>query len=131
TVAANAVRHSDTAGIVLANVTATQLIENAIDSNTGDGITIKPGAASTQIHDNNITHNGVGLGNESGAGTLDATVNWWASQTGPSGVFTGIGDRIVDRVAGGTTAFIEYLCGPFPGGFASVQGVCSTEAAEL
>ncbi len=132
TIAANTITGSATAGIVLTNMGAgTQIIENAIDGNTGDGITIKVGAAGTQIHDNNITHNGVGLGNESGAGTVDATLNWWASQTGPSGVFTGHGDTIEDRVTGGTTSFIEFLCGPFPQGFASVLGVCSTETAEL
>ncbi len=134
TFAANTVRGSATAGIVLANVPgggAMQVIENAIDANTGDGITIKPGADGAAIHDNNITHNGVGLGNESGAGTLDATRNWWASQTGPSGTFTGHGDSIVDRVSGGTTAFIEFLCAPFPQGFPSTLGVCSIETAEL
>jgi cysteine-rich repeat protein len=134
TVSANTVQNSATAGITLANVPgagATQVIENTIDHSAGDGVTIKPGASGALVQYNNITHNGVGLGNESGAGTLDATLNWWASQSGPSGLFTGHGDSIVNRVNGTTTQFIEFLCKPFPGGFPSVLGVCSTEVAEL
>jgi hypothetical protein len=61
---------------------------------------------------------------------LDATENWWRSQSGPSGVFTGVGDSIVNRSAA-TTAFIEFLCRPFPQGFPSVLGVCGVETSEL
>ena len=134
TVAANTIDSSTNSGIVLANVPgggATQVIENNISNNNGDGITVKPGADGVAIHDNNITDNEVGLGNESGSGTLDATLNWWDSQSGPSGLFTGVGDSIVNRGSGATTEFIEFLCKPFPQGFPSIQGVCSTETAEL
>jgi cysteine-rich repeat protein len=134
TVSANIVQNAAAAAVVIANAPgagATQIIENTIDHSGGDGITVKAGADGTIIQNNNITHNAIGLANESGAGTLDATSNWWASQTGPSGLFTGHGDRIVNRVSGGTTQFIEFLCKPFPGGFPSVLGVCSTEVAEL
>ena len=99
TVAANTIDSSTNSGIVLANVPgggATQVIENNISNNNGDGITVKPGADGVAIHDNNITDNEVGLGNESGSGTLDATLNWWDSQSGPSGLFTGVGDSIVN-----------------------------------
>ncbi|MBX3025397.1 right-handed parallel beta-helix repeat-containing protein [bacterium] len=132
TIAANTIANSNTSGLVLAAMSAgSQVIENAIANNSGDGITIRPGAEVTAIHDNNITHNEVGLGNESGAGTLDASLNWWRSQTGPSGLYTGIGDRIVNRVGGASTTFLEFLCKPFPQGFPSIQGVCSTETAEV
>ena len=46
-------------------------------------------------------------------------------------MFTGVGDTIVDRDAGADDAFIEFLCKPFPQGFPSILGVCSTETAEL
>lgn len=134
TVAANRIHNSTTSGLVLANVPgggATQVIENNIADNNGDGITVKPGADGVQIHDNNITDNAVGLGNESTSGTLDATLNWWDSQSGPSGVFAGNGDSIVNRGSGADTEFIEFLCKPFPQGFPSILGICSTETAEL
>jgi len=132
-VAANTIQDSTSAGIVLASLAgggATKVIENSIDSNAGDGITVETGADGVAIHSNNITHNGTGLGNEASAGALDATLNWWASQTGPSGLFTGHGDSIVNRSTG-TTVFIEFLCAPFPEGFPSTLGVCSTETADL
>lgn len=132
TVAANTIANSGSAGLVLAAMTAgSQVIENNIADNGGDGITVKAGAEDTAIHDNNITDNEIGLGNESGGGLLDATLNWWDSQTGPSGIFTGVGDTIENRGSGSNTAFIEFLCKPFPQGFPSVLGVCSTETAEL
>jgi cysteine-rich repeat protein len=133
TIAANTIQNSVNAGVMLADVPgggATQVIENEITNNLGDGITIKNGAAGTAIHDNNITHNATGLGNEADDGALDATMNWWASQSGPSGLFTGHGDSIVNRSTG-STDFIEFLCDRFPQGFPSVLGVCSTEVAEL
>src|SRR6185436_5872903 len=55
---------------------------------------------------------------------LDATLNWWGSNTGPSGVYGGSGDKIENR-SGATTLFIEFLCGPCPIGVASVNGVCT------
>lgn len=134
TVAANSIHDSTNSGLVLASVPgggATQVIENNIANNNGDGITVKPGADGTQIHDNNITDNEVGLGNEAQSGTVDATLNWWDSQSGPSGLFTGSGDSIVNRGSGANTEFIEFLCKPFPQGFPSIMGVCSTETAEL
>ncbi|MEO8601580.1 MAG: right-handed parallel beta-helix repeat-containing protein [bacterium] len=133
TLAANTIATSGGAGLVLANVPgagATQVIENVIRDNEGDGITVGVGADGVRIHDNNIADNEVGLNNVSGAGTLDATLNWWDSQSGPSGLFTGHGDSIVNG-AGSTTEFIEFLCKPFPQGFASVLGMCSVETAEL
>jgi nitrous oxidase accessory protein NosD len=131
TVAANTVRQAVGTGVAVSNIPpGSQLVENEIDSNGGDGIRIGAGAAGANVENNNITNNGVGLGNEAASGSLDATLNWWGSQTGPSGVFTGDGDIIVDR-SGSTTQFVEFLCRPFPEGFASFEGVCSIETPEL
>lgn len=131
TVAANAIRRSAGNGIVVGNVAdGTSIVENDVEANAGDGIRILPGAAGAVVRNNNITDNGVGLGNEAAMGSLDARLNWWDSQTGPSGLFTGVGDSIENRAAG-TTQFIEFLCRPFPEGFASVDGLCSIETAEL
>jgi len=87
-VAANTIRQSAAAGLSLAVMPGSgisQVVENTIDQNVGDGITVEPGADGVAIHDNNITDNGVGLGNNT-AGTVDARENWWDSQSGPSGV---------------------------------------------
>ena len=134
TVAANTIHGSAATGIVLANVPgggATQVIENTIANNVGDGITVKPGADGTAIHNNNITHNGVGLGNES---TLrharrDAQLVGLADRSQRSVHRRRRRDRQPRRRR--DTAFIEFLCKPFPQGFPSIMGVCSTETAEL
>ncbi len=131
TIAANTITGSAAAGVVLSNVgVGSTLVENDIDSNVGDGIRIESGAVDARVENNNIENNGVGLANEAGAGVLDATLNWWNSQTGPSGVFAGVGDSIENR-SGATTDFVEFLCRRFPEGFASVDGICSVETAEL
>jgi hypothetical protein len=125
---AGIVELSGTAGVVVD--ATTQVLENNIRDNVGDGITILDGADGTRVLNNNIERNGVGLGNEASSGTLDATENWWGSQTGPSGLFTGTGDLIVNRSTG-STEFIEFLCKPFPIGFPSENGICGVETAEL
>jgi cysteine-rich repeat protein len=131
TIAANTVRGSGASGVVVSGLpNGSQMVENTIDANVGDGVTVGAGADGVNIENNNITGNGVGLGNEAAAGTLDATLNWWSSQTGPGGLFAGNGDTVVNR-GGAATDFIEFLCRPFPEGFASVDGVCSVETAEL
>jgi hypothetical protein len=131
TFAANTVQGSAATGVRVATAPlGMQILENKIDSNTGDGITVGAAGIAVRIRDNNITANGVGLGNEATSGVLDATQNWWGSQSGPSGVFTGVGDSIANR-SGATTAFIEFLCRPFPEGFPSVLGICGVETAEL
>ena len=131
TIAANTVRGSAASGIAVYNLPdGSQMVENVIDANAGDGVTVGVGAVGVNVENNNITGNGVGIANEAAGGTLDATLNWWASQTGPSGLFAGNGDLIVDR-GGADTDFVEFLCRPFPEGFASVDGVCSIETAEL
>jgi hypothetical protein len=125
---AGIVELSGTAGVVVD--ATTQVLENNVRDNVGDGITILDGADGTRVLNNNIEGNGVGLGNESSGGSLDATENWWGSQTGPSGLFTGTGDLIVNRSTG-LTEFIEFLCKPFPIGFPSENGICGIESAEL
>jgi cysteine-rich repeat protein len=137
-VAANEIQGSAGAAIVLEEVEAgTQVIENQIggkqspaEGNATYGIRVREGAQGTLIENNNIEGNGVaGLFNEA-SGTTDARLNWWGSQSGPSGVFGGVGDEIVNA-GGGTTLFIEFLCKPFPQGFPSIEGICSIDTAEI
>jgi hypothetical protein len=130
-VAGCSIERSGTTGIVVETAGAgTQVVENEIRNNIGDGITIKVGGETARVQNNNIGDNGVGLGNEAASGAVDATENWWDSQTGPSGLYTGVGDSIVNR-SGALTTFIEFLCKPFPQGFPSVSGICSGETSEL
>jgi hypothetical protein len=102
-------------------------------------VTVLAGGVGALVYNNNIEGNGVGLGNEVSAGVLQAVLNWWGSRTGPSGVSwldptglttTGTGDAIANRGAA-TTQFVEFLCGPAPGGTASEGGACSVEQPEL
>jgi hypothetical protein len=73
----------------------------------------------------------VGLLNE-GSGEVDATENWWGSKLGPTEASfpAGIGDAIINS-GGGSTAFIEFLCKPFPDGFPSQTGLCGIETIQL
>ncbi|MGH3642634.1 MAG: hypothetical protein ACRDUX_26825, partial [Mycobacterium sp.] len=119
------IERSGESGIVVDGATVVQ--ENNILDNTGDGVTVAPGGAASVIFNNNIVGNAVGLGNDAASGAVDADENWWGSRTGPSGVFTGAGDSIVNRSTA-TTTFIEYLCGPAPAGFPSEGGVCDEDS---
>ncbi len=129
----NQVQGSATAGIVVGALDAgSRIEENNILGNTGDGITILAGALPPRVLQNNIVGNGVGLGNEAPETPVNATLNWWGSQGGPhhaSQAMAGPGDTIEERNGGLGTSFVEFLCGPAPGGFPSVLGVCN--AGEL
>ncbi len=117
-------------GIRLAGITAGTvaplLVENGIRNNSGDGLLIDVGAETVRVVQNNIEGNGQGLVNQAPGGVLDATINWWGSQTGPFHATerpTGMGDSI-DDTSGFDTLFVEFLCAPSPAGFPSVGGEC-------
>lgn len=128
---AGTVQRSGATGVVAE--AKTKILENNIRDNVGDGVTILEGAQETVVRNNNIERNGFGLGNEASTGSVDARENWWGSQTGPFHATErpdGLGNEVVER-AGGDTTFVEFLCKPFPVGFPSVEGVCTTETAEI
>jgi cysteine-rich repeat protein len=131
----NTIENSDEAGLIVGDVASdAEVAENNIRNNDTDGIIILAGAAGTRVVQNNIEGNGVGLANEAPEGVVDATLNWWGSQTGPFHVIdrpAGLGDEFLERAGGLDTDFIEFLCQPAPGGFPSVLGVCSTEPSEV
>ncbi|MGH7785449.1 MAG: NosD domain-containing protein [Candidatus Binatia bacterium] len=126
--ALNTIENSAAAGVVLANLQpGTQCLENNIRDSVTDGLVIKPGAAGVRVLQNNIEGNAIGLANEAPEGTVDATLNWWGSQSGPLHTIdfpTGTGDQIVERFGGLDTLFIEFLCAPAPAGFPSVLAMC-------
>jgi cysteine-rich repeat protein len=134
-IAQNTIEAASVQGVRVADLTpgapANQLIENEIRNNAV-GIQVNAGGESLRILQNNITGNTVGLQNEAPGGVVDATLNWWESQTGPFHAIErplGLGDSIVD-VLGFDTAFIEFLCAPAPGGFPSVAGLCDDAEPE-
>lgn len=114
-------------GLVLASMPSGGLVEeNNINNSANSGILVLPGAASVRIRQNNIVGNGVGLTNQAPEGTLNATLNWWGSQTGPFHAIdrpSGVGDEVIE-IGGLDTTFIEFLCAPAPGGFPSENGEC-------
>ena len=125
----NTIESSAAAGVILASLPAgTQFLENNVRDNATDGIIMKPGTAGVRVLTNNIEDNGgVGLANEAPGGTVDATLNWWGSLTGPFHAVdrpAGTGDEILERLGGLDTSFVEFLCAPAPAGFPSVLGVC-------
>src|SRR5690606_34845156 len=65
-----------------ANGDGNQLLENEIRNST-IGVFVGTGGESLRVLMNNITGNGVGLENDAPDGPLDATLNWWGSNTGP------------------------------------------------
>lgn len=127
-IALNEIENGSAAGVVLGNlVPGTQFLENAVRNNATDGLLILPGAAGVRVLTNNIEGNGVGLANEAPEGTVDATLNWWGSQTGPFHAVdrpAGLGDQVLERLGGLDTTFVEFLCSPAPAGFPSVLGLC-------
>jgi len=126
-VIANTVSGGAQAGIVLADLPlGARIADNQILNNGGDGVTVLAGAASARITQNNFIGNGIGLGNEAPEAPVDATLNWWQSQTGPFHAVErpgGLGQTIEER-GGDATTFVEFLCGPAPAGFPSVNGDC-------
>ena len=124
----NTVDGSAAHGLVVADIASGPVIrENNISNNTNNGIVMLPGTAGVRVLQNNITGNGIGLSNEATEGVVNATLNWWGSQTGPLHATDrplGLGDEIVEINGGIDTDFIEFLCAPAPGGFPSVAGVC-------
>ncbi len=128
TIALNTIEGSAQDGVVLGTIEpGTQFLENAVRDNAGDGIVLEPGAAGVRVLSNNIEGNGIGLANEAPEGSVDATLNWWGSQTGPFHAVdrpAGLGDTIVERAGGIDTTFIEFLCAPAPAGFPSLLGQC-------
>ncbi len=125
---ANLVDGSAGDGVVVESVaTDARIEENNIRNSTGSGILVLPGAAGTRVRQNNIENNGTGLTNQAPEGVVEATLNWWGSQGGPFHVTdlpTGVGNAVVESGSGLDTDFIEFLCGPAPGGFPSVNALC-------
>lgn len=112
-------------GALVGGMPADQMIENDVRNNA-TGIRVDAGGEVLRILQNNITGNGIGLDNVAPAAAVDATLNWWGSQTGPFHPTkrpSGLGDSVADATAF-DTFFVEFLCGPAPGGFPSVGGVC-------
>lgn len=128
TIALNTIDGSAQDGVVLGALpVATQFLENNVRNNAGDGLVIEPGAAGVRVVTNNIEGNGIGLANEAPEGVVDATLNWWGSQTGPFHAVdrpAGLGDTVVERAGGLDTTFVEFLCAPAPAGFPSFLGQC-------
>ena len=80
----NTIDGSAADGLSVADVPAgTMVAENNVRNSAGDGIVVLPGAAGVRILQNNIEGNAVGLRNQAPGGVVDATLNWWGSQTGP------------------------------------------------
>lgn len=127
-IAQNSVDGSSQAGVILADlVPGTQFVENNVRNSATDGIVIQPGAGGVRVIQNNIEDNGIGLANEAPEAVIDATLNWWGSQTGPFHATdrpAGLGDQIIERLGGLDTSFVEFLCAPAPAGLPSVAGMC-------
>jgi len=83
------------------------ILDNIIQGNTYSGIYCIEGSR-VQIHFNNIFQNSAGVHNCGGA-VLNATLNWWGSETGPSGVGAGSGDTVSENVS-----YSPWLTSPNP-----------------
>ena len=99
---------------------------NTINNSATAGIWLASGARGVALNQNNMTDNATGLRNEATAPAIDATENWWGSDTGPFNTIdrpAGTGDEIVNG-AGAATSFIEYLCDEAPTTAVSSNGRC-------
>jgi hypothetical protein len=131
-VAQNTVEGNGGDGILVADIAPSAppalIAENQVLDNAGNGIVIEAGAASVRVIQNNIVGNGVGLANSAPESAVDATLNWWGSQTGPFHAAdrpAGLGDEVLEVGGGLDTLFIEFLCAPAPAGFPSIGGECN------
>ena len=73
--------------------------------------------ALVSVRFNDITgnsHAGLRLGSNQ-ATTIDATCNWWGDVTGPSGLGSGSGDRIVREAGGADPIFTPFATAPMEG----------------
>ena len=95
------------------------------------GLLVEDDASLLMVSENNIDGNDPGLVNEA-ADELNATLNWWGSDTGPSGEGPGTGDSVSENVE-----FDPWLDAPFddgPGGITddgfSVENFDGADEAE-
>jgi len=118
-------------GILLAYHAGSNTIENnQIVNNLKHGVYSGgySGNTGNEIHYNLFENNGDhGVYSKAGsAGVLDATLNWWNSQSGPSGIFSGVGDKVSSNVN-----FVEYLCDPEEFNWISVDGECKSPVTPI
>lgn len=136
-IAQNTVQDNGGDGIMVSDIAPSVpvalIAENQVENNAGIGIAIEPGAASVRVIQNNIVDNGTGLANSAPEAVVDATLNWWDSQTGPFHATerpAALGDEVVEVGGGLDTTFIEFLCAPAPAGFPSIGGECDDAEPE-
>lgn len=125
----NTVSGADGVGVVVSAVPAGATVTikfNTITASGGAGIWLTTDAEGVAVNQNNITDNATGLHNDATTGAVDATENWWGSDTGPFHAVerpAGTGDEIVNG-PGAETTFIEYLCAEAPSTAVSNGGRC-------
>ena len=84
----------------VAPVTGTQISQNDIDDEA-IGVAYKAPAGQLNVHLNDFERRGIGIDNL-GSGTVDATENWWGCPLGPQG-------RGCSTVAGPGVSFTPWL----------------------
>jgi hypothetical protein len=84
-------------GLVLYNITDTDVRRNLISNSATAGIYLFDGNSGNVFRYNSISGNALGLYNKTGT-VVDATLNWWGDVSGPSGEGTGTGDSASTNV---------------------------------
>jgi parallel beta-helix repeat protein len=91
----------------VAPVWGTMIAENVIDDETVD-VAFKAPSGQMNVHLNNFFNRGIGVDNL-GAGTVDATMNWWDCPKGP-------GAHGCATVSGSKVWFTPWLTSPYQPG---------------
>jgi nitrous oxidase accessory protein NosD len=103
-------------GLYLYNLVGTDIYQNVIANNVTAGIGMWHGSDDNVFRYNSIAGNAFGLLNETGT-LVDAALNWWGANNGPSGEGIGTGDAVSTDVI-----FSPWL-GIDPDGDTSLAGV--------
>ncbi len=105
TIEGNVIENNDYGIYIDGNSNNTAILANEILNNNVDGIYIGPYGSydptGTEVHCNTIVGNGATGITKTGTAMVDATWNWWGSETGPYHSITnpsGTGDAVSDNV---------------------------------
>jgi parallel beta-helix repeat protein len=109
----NTISANNCRGVHIVLASDIKILSNEIVSNGAFGIEADLTGSGIVATDNNIVHNPDGGLANTGAGVIEASLNWWGNVSGPGGDAPGAGDGVVLSLSG-NIAYKPWLKYPFP-----------------